>query len=49
MAKEHYIAMAGLHGCLPASCHAHDEYEDAVESLADLHELTEEEENVALN
>ena len=35
----HYIGMAGLHGCLPNYCAAYDTYDDAVESLADLHEL----------
>jgi hypothetical protein len=38
MAK-HYIAMAGLHGCLPQYCTSCDTYNDAVETLADLHEL----------
>ena len=35
----HYIAMAGLHGCIPNTCWAHDCVEDAVEDLAQLHEL----------
>ena len=35
----HYIGLAGLYGCLPQTCAAYDSYADAVESLADLHEL----------
>lgn len=35
----HYIAMAGLHGCLPNSCEVYDTYQDAVDSLVSLHEL----------
>ena len=37
--SKHFIAMAGLHGYLPQSCEVYDTYEDAVESLASLHEL----------
>jgi len=37
--ETHYIAMAGLHGCMPNCCEAHDDYESAVESMASLHEL----------
>ena len=35
----HYIATAGLHGCLPNYCASHDDYESAVDDLASLHEL----------
>lgn len=35
----HYIGMAGLHGYLPNTCEVYTAYEDAVESLASLHEL----------
>lgn len=31
--------MAGLHGCIPNYCAAHDEYRAAVDDLAQLHEL----------
>jgi len=37
--KTHYIAMAGIHGCLPQYCSTHDNYNNAVEDLAQLHEL----------
>ena len=35
----HYIAMSGIHGCLPQYCAACDTIRDAVDSLASLHEL----------
>lgn len=35
----HYIAMAGLHGYLPQYCASHENYNDAVDDLANLHEL----------
>ena len=35
----HYIAMAGLHGCMPNFCTSCNTFNDAVEVLADLHEL----------
>jgi len=35
----HYIAMAGLHGCLPQACEAFDTRTGAVEYLVSLHEL----------
>ncbi len=37
--KTHYIAMAGLHGCLPNCCEVYEDYESAVDSMASLHEL----------
>ena len=37
--KTHFIAMAGLHGCMPQYCASHDTYQDAVEDLAAVHEL----------
>lgn len=37
--QKHYIAMAGLHGCLPQFCTSCETYQDAVETLADLHEI----------
>lgn len=40
MKKVHYIGMAGLHGCLPATCDVYDSVKSAAESLADLHELS---------
>ena len=38
-----YAAMAGLHGCLPNYCEEYKRYDDAVEDLVNLHELTKEE------
>jgi|TARA_R110000824_G_scaffold362435_2_gene550411 hypothetical protein len=38
-----YIAMAGLHGCLPNYCEEYERYEDAVDGLVSLHELDEQE------
>lgn len=35
----HYIAMAGLHGCMPNYQAVLDSYNDAVNNLSDLHEL----------
>ena len=35
----HFIGMAGLHGYLPQTCDVYDHYQDAVDSLASLHEL----------
>ena len=35
----HWIAMAGLHGCLPTFCTATESHGAAVDTLADLHEL----------
>jgi hypothetical protein len=35
----HFIAMAGLHGCLPNYCEVFPDRAAAIESLADLHEL----------
>lgn len=37
--KTHWIGMAGVHGCVPASCDVYDTARDAADSLADLHEL----------
>jgi len=37
--KAHYIAMAGLSGCLPNYCQGHETYGAAVEDLAAMHEL----------
>ncbi len=35
----HYIAMAGLHGCMPNTCFAHESYDNAVDDLATTHGL----------
>lgn len=35
----HFIGMAGLHGCMPATCDVYDTHNDAAASLADLHDL----------
>ena len=35
----HFIAMAGLHGCIPNVCGSFDDLESAVDSMASLHEL----------
>jgi hypothetical protein len=40
---KHYIAMAGLHGCLPQYIAVHETYDSAVEGLTQLHELSGEE------
>ena len=37
-----FIAMAGLHGCLPNYTAEHDTYDSAVEDLSSIHELTQE-------
>jgi hypothetical protein len=39
MGKVHYIAMGGLHGYLPNFCCALEEYEDAVQTIVQIHEL----------
>jgi len=36
---QHYVAMAGLHGCMPIYKTVLDSYNDAVNNLSDLHEL----------
>lgn len=36
---KHFIAMGGLHGCLPSHCEVYDNYEDAVSGLTDIYEL----------
>lgn len=38
----HYIGMNGTHGCMPDSCGAYHTESDAIESLSDLLELTDE-------
>ena len=38
-----FIAMAGLPGCIPNYVTEHNTYASAVEALATLHELTQEE------
>jgi hypothetical protein len=35
----HIIAMAGIHGCMPNVCEVYESVGDAVEAMADLHEL----------
>jgi len=35
----HYIAMSGMHGCLPDSCNAYEYYDSAVNELASMFEL----------
>jgi len=35
----HFVAMAGLHGCLPNYCDYYETYNNAVEGLAQIHEL----------
>jgi hypothetical protein len=39
MNEHHFIAEAGLYGCLPNYCQFHDTYQAAVDDLAALHEL----------
>jgi len=36
---EHYIAMSGMHGCLPDHCEVYNTRKDAVEDLKGLFEL----------
>ena len=36
---KHYIAMAGLSGYLPQYCDVFQDFDSAVESLCDLHEI----------
>ncbi len=36
---KHYVAMAGLHGCMPQYCSGHEHYNDAVDDLIGLHEI----------
>lgn len=35
----HYIAMGGLHGCLPSHCDVYETWQDAVTALVDQYEL----------
>ena len=35
----HYIAIAGMHGCLPNSCGSYESIGDAVDGVASLHNL----------
>ena len=37
----HYIGMAGVHGCIPQYCASYKTIKDAVEDLAQVHELSE--------
>ena len=37
--SKHFIAMAGIHGCMPNYCASCDTYHDAVDSLISLHDL----------
>lgn len=37
--KKHYIAMAGLHGCMPNYCASFETKRAAIESLIELHDL----------
>lgn len=36
---EHFVAIAGLHGCMPNCCAAYDTYDGAVEDMVQLHDL----------
>jgi hypothetical protein len=35
----HWIGMAGLRGCIPAACASYATYDDAVDGLAETHDL----------
>lgn len=35
----HIIAMAGIHGCMPNVCEVYESVADAVDSMAQIHEL----------
>ena len=37
--KQHYIAMSGMHGCLPDHCEVYETLEDAVSDLANVFDL----------
>lgn len=37
--RAHYVGMAGLHGCLPQTCSVYDTEDEAVDGLAQIHEL----------
>lgn len=37
--KTHYIALGGLHGCLPSHCEVYDSEQDAVSAMVDMYEL----------
>lgn len=37
--KPHYIALGGLHGCLPSHCEVYDSEQDAVSAMVDMYEL----------
>ena len=37
--SKHYIAMAGIHGCIPQYCASFDTIRDAADELASIHEL----------
>lgn len=39
MNKKHYIAMAGLAGCIPNYCEVYESFESAVDSICEIHEL----------
>jgi hypothetical protein len=36
---KHYIAMSGMHGCLPDYCEVHEALPDAINDLVNLFEL----------
>jgi len=38
--KKHFIAMAGICGCLPNFCESYETKKGAVETLASIHELS---------
>lgn len=37
--RKHFIGMAGLHGCIPNFCDVYATFDDAVESLCQVHDL----------
>lgn len=37
--KPHYIAMGGVHGCLPSHCEVYETWQEAVTALVDQYEL----------
>ena len=44
--KEHYHALAGLHGCMPNSNEPCEDYENAVQCLSHIHELSKKRESI---
>lgn len=44
-----FVAMAGLHGCMPNCSEDYTDYNAAVDSMAELHDLSEEQKETLRN